>query len=613
MLEITLEILRFFILAMALGLFIRADRTVNYGRRGFLLIKIGFLLILFGVFMEIIDMLGIPGWGVIGDVRVHIYLAKLLGQLAGASLLLAGLWFWLPSMRTMDEVQEELDRARSDLEERFLARTHDLEQEVARRCKAEAEGRVADERRRILFENSPVGITHGFVGGRFVERNLAYARMLGYESPAEMARIQALAGDTFSHVVDPVDAERIVSLTRSEDWVQGLIVRMRRKDGELRWIRLDMAMARDHHGQNYYFYAFALDETENRERADLLARSRRRLSGILNSMPVGIFVVDFQTRTLTGANPEALRLVGSSRAELLGSPCREILCGDAKSCPWHCIDGHVSVDECYLTRKDGSRLPVLKNMVEATVDGRESLVVSVQDISEQKGLEELRADVDRIVAHDLRGPIIGVINGCRYLLIEEERLDAELSEMLHLIEHQAEKALRMIGMSLTLYKIEAGTYAYEPVSVDLMAVIRETLGNLAGRIADRDQTVTVEFDGVPDDGLACLTIPANEALLEAMVSNLLLNAVEAAPAGSEISVRAASGKEVVLTMANPGVVPKPLRETFFDKYSTGGKRDGTGLGTYSARLAAGAMGGSIELGVSDAEDRTTLRVTLPGA
>ncbi|EGB15033.1 multi-sensor signal transduction histidine kinase [Pseudodesulfovibrio mercurii] len=613
MLEITLEILRFCVLSVALGLFIHADRTVTYGRRGFLLIKIGFLLILFGIFMEITNKLDIPGWAMVGDVHLHIYLAKLLGQLAGSILLLAGLWFWLPSIRTMDEVRDELDRARSDLEEHFLARTRDLEQEVDRRCKAEAEGRIADERRRILFENSPVGITHGFVGGRFVERNKAYARMLGYDSPEEMAQAQALAGDTFSHMVDPADEERIVNLARTEDAVQGLTVRMRRKDGAIRWIRLDMAMARDHHGQNYYFYAFALDKTESRERAEALARSKRRLKGILHSLPVGVFVVDLKRHTLVDANPEALAMSGHTRQELVGQPCGDILCGDTDLCPWRTEDGHVEVEESFLVRKDGTRLPVLKNMVSTVVDGRESMVVSVQDISEQKRLEELRADVDRIVTHDLKAPIIGVIDGCRLLLMEEERLDGELSEMLHLIEHQAEKALRLIGLSLTLYRIEAGTYAYEPEPTDLMAVIREALGNLGGRIADRGQTVAVSLDGRPDDGRDALVVPANPLLLETMVSNLLLNAVEAAPDGGAISVRVAPGDPTVLVIANPGAVPGSLRETFFDKYATHGKQGGTGLGTYSARLAATAMGGAIALEVSDAEDRTTLRVTLPGA
>ncbi|WFS64316.1 PAS domain S-box protein [Pseudodesulfovibrio thermohalotolerans] len=607
-----LVILRFIVIALALWLFIRADRSVSYGRRGFLFVQVGFLLLLFASFMEIVKIANNPGWSASGRFGPSVHVVEMVSGLAGGVLLLSGLWLWLPSIRTMGEVQEKLDRTKADLEEHFLARTSELEEEVGRRCRAETEGRISEERRRILFENSPVGISHGYIGGRFVERNMAYARMLGYDSPEEMARVQALEGDTFSHVVDSEDVALIVERARTEEFVQGLVVRMRRRDDVLRWIRLDMAMARDRHGKNYYFYAFALDVTERKEHADGLDRARRRLKKILDTLPVGVFVVDRETRTLIGANPMALRMSGYTHDELVGMPCRGILCGDGSSCPVFEGEGGTCVDENWLTTRDGGRLPVFKNMVATKVDGRESLVVSLLDISEQKRLEDLREDVNRIVVHDLKAPVIGVINVCRYLLMEEESMDAELREMLQAIELQAEKALRMIGLSLDLYKIEIGTYAYEPEPIDLMEVVRLVRDNLAATAEERGLAVEVLLDGLPDAGEE-LPVPANALLLETMVANLLLNALEAAPRGGAVSVRAERGDPVALTIGNSGAVPVELRGSFFDKYATGGKKGGTGLGTYSARLAASAMGGNIGLSVSDEEDTTSVRVTLPGA
>ena len=48
-----------------------------------------------------------------------------------------------------------------------------------------------------------------------------------------------------------------------------------------------------------------------------------------------------------------------------------------------------------------------------------------------------------------------------------------------------------------------------------------------------------------------------------------------------------------------GAVPADIRDSFFDKFTTRGKHHGTGLGTYSARLAAEAQGGSIGLETSE--------------
>jgi len=112
-------------------------------------------------------------------------------------------------------------------------------------------------------------------------------------------------------------------------------------------------------------------------------------------------------------------------------------------------------------------------------------------------------------------------------------------------------------------------------------VLRETLGNLDGKIADKGLAVSVLLDGSPDRGQEGAVIPANPLLLESMIANLLLNAVEAAPKGGEIAVTLDAGESLVLAITNTGAVPQGLRETFFDKYSTQGKLGGTGLGTYS--------------------------------
>jgi nitrogen-specific signal transduction histidine kinase len=54
-----------------------------------------------------------------------------------------------------------------------------------------------------------------------------------------------------------------------------------------------------------------------------------------------------------------------------------------------------------------------------------------------------------------------------------------------------------------------------------------------------------------------------------------------------------------------------IRDRFFDKYVTHGKADGTGLGTYSAKLLIEAQGGRLALRCDDSQDRTHLSVYLP--
>ena len=60
----------------------------------------------------------------------------------------------------------------------------------------------------------------------------------------------------------------------------------------------------------------------------------------------------------------------------------------------------------------------------------------------------------------------------------------------------------------------------------------------------------------------------------------------------------------MLHIHNYGAVPEAIRDTFFEKYATAGKPEGTGLGTYSARLMARIQEGDILMRTSEREGTT---------
>jgi signal transduction histidine kinase len=104
-----------------------------------------------------------------------------------------------------------------------------------------------------------------------------------------------------------------------------------------------------------------------------------------------------------------------------------------------------------------------------------------------------------------------------------------------------------------------------------------------------------------------------KGLCHSLFGNLLRNAAEASTEGGKIDVRfAADEKHVIVAIRNDGVVPETIRDRFFDKYVTAGKAEGTGLGTYSAKLVTEAQLGAISMATSETNG-TTLTVRLPKA
>ncbi len=214
----------------------------------------------------------------------------------------------------------------------------------------------------------------------------------------------------------------------------------------------------------------------------------------------------------------------------------------------------------------------------------------------------LREDVERITRHDLKNPVAAIITTADGLAQNPEQ-NHETRESLETIRDSGYEILGMINRSLDLYKMETGTYTVKDERVDVVDVVNRVVKESRGNARSEDKTVV--FDTTD----RCFA-RGEETLCLSLVRNLLKNAVEAAPAGTEIRVEVAMKAEVMIRIHNQGVIPPAIRETFFDKYATAGKPGGTGLGTYSARLMAQVQGGEIDF-VSDKTSGTTLHVTLP--
>jgi len=614
MLDIVLEVLRALISLGILVFFVRADKDVEYGRKGFLFIKIGFLLILFGSFVDITDNFESLNWAiVIGDTPVQAFLEKVVGYLGGFSMLAIGFWLWLPSIHRMGEVQKQLSESKRTLEHKVVERTKALEKEVDSRRVVEAALRQAEGRRKMLYEHAPVSITHGIITGNLVERNMAFARMLGYDSPEDLDRSCKEKGDLFYIWRDKEDFDSVVKKLKSEKYVRDFETRLLHKDGSIVLVRFNFTTLADRNGENYYFYGFADDITERKLAEDALAESEHRHKTIMDSLPAGVYLVDVSSQEIVDINPAALAMTGYDRDELVGKQCCENFCPKENGkCP--VLDEGSPVDnrEGEIRRKDGTELPIIKTVAQVAMDGREYLLEIFVDISEQKRLEHLKEDVDRIVRHDLKSPVIGMMNAASLLLMDEEAVKGETRKLLEVIQQQGDKVLRMIGMSLTMYKMEAGTYKYVPERVDFMCVVRRVLVEL-GEVANSKNTpVGVLLDGKEPGDEAVLPTMGVDLLYDSMLANLLKNAIEASPFGQPVELSLEGGEYPVVSITNSGAVSGEIRDVFFDKYVTSGKRTGSGLGTYSANLIVRTVGGSIEMNTSDDLDSTTVTVRLPG-
>lgn len=221
----------------------------------------------------------------------------------------------------------------------------------------------------------------------------------------------------------------------------------------------------------------------------------------------------------------------------------------------------------------------------------------------------LREEVERITQHDLKSPLNAII-GLPEALMCDANLTGEQRTLLETIQLSGYRLLDMINRSLDMYKMETGTYAYQPYPVNLIKVVHKIAQENQKLIAYQHLNLQMLVDGVCTQP-EVFEVPGEELLCYSMLANLLKNAIEASPEQGCITVRLGKTAGMAsIAIHNQGAVPESIRERFFDKYVTCGKESGTGLGTYSALRIAETMGGNIMLDSNDPA-ATTIIIRLP--
>lgn len=226
--------------------------------------------------------------------------------------------------------------------------------------------------------------------------------------------------------------------------------------------------------------------------------------------------------------------------------------------------------------------------------------------AKNRELEERNRDLDdfaHAVSHDLKAPLRALFN----LLTEaREQLDGRDLPGAHATLASMEPRIRrLFGMIDGLLRLTSAGRLAEPVAIDVAAVVREVLDNLA---------VPPTFDVHVQPGVARLL--GDKAALSQVLQNLIDNAIKHHPGmDGRIDIRwheVDGGVEFVVADDGNGIPPEQ-REAVFQMFRTlGTPGSGTGIGLALVRKVVQAQGGTV---VAEANEPrgTRFRFTWPQA
>ena len=222
----------------------------------------------------------------------------------------------------------------------------------------------------------------------------------------------------------------------------------------------------------------------------------------------------------------------------------------------------------------------------------------------------LRDDVLRVVAHDLRNPIVTIALGADMLsrALPEGQEAARIQ--LDAIRRSVETAERLLHDLLDVGRMEAGRLPIEPTPQPASALLEEAAAHYGALAADRGIDLQVE-----DPGELPLVRADRHRILQ-VFSNLIGNALRFTPAGGGVTLRArqvGAGVRFEVQDTGSGISEEGLPRLFEPFWqATAARGTGVGLGLPIVRGIVEAHQGTVDVETRVGEG-TTIAFVLPAA
>ncbi|MGB9031451.1 MAG: PAS domain S-box protein [Acidobacteriaceae bacterium] len=467
-----------------------------------------------------------------------------------------------------------------------------LDEETRQVQKTQQTLQMREAELRDFLENAVVGMHWLAPDGTVLWANRTLLSLLGCQP-------QQFVGRNFSGFVeDPVAAADMLQRLRNRESLRGYELRMRSCDGSWRWVRID-ANPWLHNGEFLHARCFVLDISEEK-RAD---EAQMKLAAIVESSDDAIVSKDLKG-IITSWNAAAERILGYTAEEIIGKPVTTIipreLHPDEKEILRRIQAGErIEHFETVRVTKSGERLDV--SLTISPIRDPHGIIIGaakiLRDVTRQKKLEaalhttERLASVGRLaatVAHEINNPLEAVTN-----LIYLARQDASLPESARVCLVMADDELKRIShiarQTLGFYRDTSA-----PAWIDVPAAIDEMLAVYHRRLGYRQ--ISLRKHITPG-----LRVYALHGEFRQIVSNLVVNAIDASPPGTTIDVRAwesahpfTGAPGIQLAVADQGVgIPDSIRRQIFTPFFTTKKDVGTGLGLWIVKSMLMKTGGSI--------------------
>jgi two-component system NtrC family sensor kinase len=366
----------------------------------------------------------------------------------------------------------------------------------------------------------------------------------------------------------------------------------------------------------------ALLLAEQAQRAKELARLKEFNENIIESINVGVLVIDLSGR-ITNWNGALEEIYGLPRQKAIGRLIGEIFEPGMLRALREMTDAANKV-----TRQRGEPTNIYKFRARA-FDGRdlilnislaplhskneelEGTLVAIEDVTERIRLEEQLQQSDKLssigllaagVAHEVNTPLTGISSYSQMLMQQIPETDSR-HQLLQKIYRQTSRASSIVNNLLNFSRVSDARF----VAIEINRVLDDTIQLLEAQLHNTSIEVVRSYaESLP-------LAPGNAPKLQQVFMNLILNARDAMPRGGRLEISTScDDRSIVISFRDSGEgIPAEHLSRIYDPFFTTkqiGK--GTGLGLAVSYGIVQDHGGQITV-ESNAGDGTCFLITLP--
>jgi PAS domain S-box-containing protein len=515
-----------------------------------------------------------------------------------------------------------------------VARERDLLAEIiAERSRAalhESEARLADALEAGRLGSWDLDISTG----RSI-RSAAHDRIFGYPEPVADWRYETFLQHVLPDDRDHVERSSCLALAQRTHW--HVECRIRRTDGEVRWIELHGSPRGTTEAGGVARFSGVVQDITDRKQAWEHELRARRLEGeirvseekyrLLREKAHDAILVLDQNGIVLEANPTTESISGLGHDDIVGrslflvatepgqqDKLRELLASD-----------QTGTTQLRLSGGGGRLFDVEVSATRISADGQDIVLFIARDITQRLLLEQqLRQSqkMDAIgqltggVAHDFNN-ILTVITGSIDLLVDDLADKPHLAAIAMMTGEAATRAANLIGQLLAF----ARKQALQPHDTDINRLITDTTRLLRPTLGE-----AIEINAML--GKDCWHAMIDASQLSTALLNLAVNARDAMPKGGKLTFGSANvifddadaeanpevkpGAYVKIFVTDTGTgIPRAIRDRVFEPFFTTkeiGK--GTGLGLSMVYGFVKQSGGHIKI-CSEEGQGATIEIYLP--